>query len=337
MKLRYLFKYFFMPRRFNNKNRTLLLFAVLFFVPARGYSQRKSDFVVMEDSIVRLHRSIIAERDNQIRHQQNEKLLYILEETLGLNNSMSYPFDSIKTIAVVSSPDKKVRLFTWYLIDDKGNHEHFGFLQAYNETKKRYMVYPLIDKWQRLENPAGRMLSCDNWFGALYTKLIEVKGATGNYYTLLGWNGGTLFSQYKVIEVLTFNTDGRPIFGGQVFYDYSKNRRPARIVFEYNKKGYLHLSYEKQAFMQRSAKKNKKTNKYTMEKISANMIVFNRLIPMREGVSGSHMMVGEASLNDAFIEQEGKWFFKQDVIATTPEKPKPKREQTTRNHYKPEE
>jgi len=289
----------------------------------------------MEDSIVKLHRSVISERNSVTRYQQNEKLLYILEETLGLNNSISYPFDSIKTIAVLTSPDKKVRIFTWYLIDDKGVHEHYGFLQAYNETTKRYMVYPLIDKWQKVDRPSAKTLKCDNWFGALYTKLIEVKGSTGTYYTLLGWNGGNIFSQYKIIEVLYFNDRGAPVFGSPVFRDYGKNR-PLRIVFEYSPKGYMSLNYEKQSYMQRSAVKNKKTNQYVMTKITTDMIVFSRLIPMHEGMQNiPQSMVGEASLIDAFIERDGKWFFKQDVVAGNPNKPMPKREQKTRVLYKP--
>ena len=305
---------------------------MLFLFVVSGYAQRKSDFAIMEDSIVRLHQSVRSEKRSEVRYQQNEKLLYVLEETLGLNNSMSYPFDSVKTIAILTSPDKKVRLFTWYLVDDKGVHDHFGFLQAYSEREKRYKVYPLIDKWQRVETPSAKVLRCDNWFGALYTKLIEVKGANGTYYTLLGWNGGNIFTQYKIIEVLTFNDRDMPMFGSQVFRGYGKGK-PTRILFEYSKKGSMHLGYEKQAYTQRSATKNKKTNQYTIEKIKTNMIVFNRLIPMHEGLKEiPQIMVGEASINDAFIEQDGRWVFKADVIATNPapprsKKPPPQREE----------
>ena len=160
-----------------------------------------------------------------------------------------------------------------------------------------------------------------------------MKGSTGNYYTLLGWNGGNIFSQFKMIEILTFNARGVPAFGSPVFRNYGKSR-PVRIVFEYSKKGYMHLNYEKQAYMQRSATKNKNTP----EKITTNMIVFSRLIPMYDGTHIiPQMLVGETSLNDAFIEQEGKWFFKQDVLAGNPDKPLPPRERKTRIYYTPVE
>jgi len=197
------------------------------------------------------------------------------------------------------------------------------------------MVYPLIDKWQRVDNAEAKVLACNNWFGALYTKLIEVKGSTSTYYTLLGWNGGNIFSQYKVIEVLTFNERGVPVFGSPMFRNYGKGRL-VRIVFEYSKKGYMSLNYEKQSYLQRSATKNKKTNQYTTTKITTDMIVFSRLIPMREGLRDiPQSMVGETSLIDAFIEQGGKWFFKSDIVAGNPDKPLPKREQKTRVYYTP--
>ena len=315
---------------------SIFFIAIFFLCFASGYAQRKSSvFAAMEDSIVNLHRSVISERNSAIRYQQNEELLYILEETLGLNNSISHSFDSLKTIAVLTSPDKKVRIFTWYLIDDKGVHEHYGFLQTYDEATKRYKVYPLIDKWQKVDNPSAKMLRCDNWFGALYTKLIEVKGSTGTYYTLLGWNGGNLFSQYKVIDILTFNDKGVPVFGSPVFRNYGKNNYIVRVVFEYSKKGYMALNYEKQSYMQRSATKNKKTNQYNTTKITTDMIVFSRLIPMREGLNNPQSMVGEASLTDAFVEQDGKWFFKQDVMAGNPDRPLPPRVQKSKTLYTP--
>jgi len=320
------------------RNRVIL--GLLFFLGlASGYAQRKTVFATMEDSIVKLHHSIITEKNSAIRYQKNETLLYILEETLGLNNSMSYPFDSIKTIAVLTSSDKKVRIFTWYLIDDRGVHEHYGFVQAYNAIQKRYMVYPLIDKWQRVsgDKPTTKTLPCDNWFGALYTKLIEVKSTNGTYYTLLGWNGGNIFSQYKIIDVLALNSStGKPMFGSRVFFNYEKNNRPTRIVFQYAKTGFMHLNYEKQVYMQRSAAKNKKTRQYTMNKITTEMIVFSRLIPLREGLPPNpQFMVGEVSLIDAFIEQDGKWYFKSDVIAGNPDRPLPRRVQKTKVLYTP--
>ena len=95
-------------------------------------------FKAFEDTLVKLHKEILLEKNTIVKYQKNEGLLYLLEEVLGQRNSIQYPFDSLKTISVLTSPDKKVRLFTWYLIDDDGFYDHFGYIQAYNESKALY-------------------------------------------------------------------------------------------------------------------------------------------------------------------------------------------------------
>jgi len=319
------------------KHFVLFLFVCSVF--ANGNAQRKGTFAVLEDSIVQLHREILLENETRLRYQKNEQLLYLFEETLELKNSFSHPFDALKTISVLTSPDKKVRIFTWYLISDDGVHEHYGFIQSYNEEKKQYRLCELIDKWKRIEKPDSKPLSCDKWYGALYTEIIEVKAPNNKtYYTLLGWNGGDVFSQRKIIEILYVSNKGVPVFGAPIFKGYTKSS-PMRVIFEYAKRSPFLLHYNHQSYTEKTAKKDKKTNKYIVETLSADMIVFNRLIPMNEALGTiPQFMVGEASLNDAFIfvEKTGKWTFKADIIARNPDNTlPPPRERKSRIFYTP--
>ncbi|MDR0603418.1 MAG: hypothetical protein LBG80_03835 [Bacteroidales bacterium] len=314
----------------------LILFLFILCIFFKGYSQRKDTFIEREDSIVKLHKSIILETNTILRYQKNEQLLFLLEETLDLKNSMSYPFDSIKTISVLTSPDKKVRIFSWYLVSDEGVHEHYGYLQAYDEEKKQYKLYSLIDKWRQINNPEAQVLSVWNWFGAMYTEIIEMNGVNNKtYYTLLGWNGRNIFSQCKVIEILSLNNKGVPVFGAFVFKGYAK-KRTMRIVFEYAKRSPFLLHYEKQFYTQKTNKRDKKTNKYLMDTLSADMIIFNQLIPMDETLQDiPQFLVAEASLNDAFIEKDGKWLFLSGIIARNPDKPLLHRVYKTKKFYTP--
>ena len=295
----------------------------------------------MEDSIIRLHKEVITERNTILRYQKNDSLMYLLEEVLDFKNSINYPFDSLKTISVLTSPDKKVRIFTWYLVNDDRIYEHYGFIQTYNEDKQKYRVCTLIDKWKRIIRPESQMLACENWFGAVYSELIEVNAANNKtYYTLLGWNGGDIFSQRKVIEVLVINNKGVASFGAPIFKGYAKGKQ-IRIVFEYAKYSPFVLRYEKQSYTEKSTTKDKKTNKYLMETLSAKMIVFNQLIPMDESLQNiPQFMVGEASMNSAFIEKDGKWVFKANIIARNPpskQPPPPPRDNRPRIFYVPVE
>jgi len=282
-----------------------------------GHAQRKGVFAAMEDTIIQLHKEIILENETRLRYQKNESLLGLLEETIEMKNSISYPFDSLKTISVLTSKDKKVRIFTWYLVNDDGLHEHYGFVQVYSEEKKLYKVYSLIDNWKRINNPDGQVLTCHKWYGAVYTELIEIKGSNDKiYYTLLGWNGGDIFSQCKLIDILSVNNNGVPSFGASIFKGYPKSSRIMRIIFEHAKHSPFLLHYDKQLYTEKTTKKDKKTNKYIVDTLAADMIVFNRLIPMNESLGQiSQFMVGELSINDAFVEKNGKWVYKTDIIA----------------------
>jgi hypothetical protein len=320
--------------------KRFVLFLLLGGVLVCGYAQRKGVFASMEDSIIQLHREIILENNTILRNQKNEQLLYLLEETIELKNSISYSFDSLKTISVLTSPDKKVRLFTWYLVNDNGLHEHYGFVQTYNEEKKEYKVCTLIDRWKRIDKPDAKPLTCTNWYGAVYTELIEVKTLNGKiYYTLLGWNGGDVFSQSKVIEILFVNMKGVPAFGAPLFKGYTPKGSPLRIVFEYAKRTPFLLHYDKQLYTEKTTRKDKTTNKYIVDEISADMIVFNRLIPMDESLGQiPQFMVGEASINDGliFVEKIGKWVYKPDIIARNPDNTRPPpREVKQRIFYEP--
>ncbi len=297
------------------------------------WAQHKGDMAAMEEEVIALHKSMLTEPVSELRYQKNEKLLYLMEEMLGMKNSFNYKFDSLKTISVLTAPDKKVRVFTWYVMDDRSNCEYFGFIQSYNEQQKRYMLYPLTDKSKRIVNPATQQLTHNSWFGAIYSRLLETKTSSRTYYTLLGWNGGDIFSQYKVIDVLTINTKGAPVFGAPIFRNYSKTK-VYRIIFEYARNAKLHMDYSREYISKRSAKKDKHTHRYTYDTVPADMIIFNRLIPMDETLANvPQYYVPEASLNDGFVEQDGRWIFKPGVEGRNKFGPKVPDANTLRKDY----
>lgn len=315
------------------KNFFILFIGGLLFIQS-SYSQRKETFKAYEDSIINLHRQVLMEENAIAKYQKNESLLYLVEEALSQRNSINYPFDSLKTMSVLISPDKKVRLFTWYLVDDEGFHDHFGYIQAYNEVKKRYMLYPLTDKWKQIILPESKRLDHLSWYGAVYYQIIKTETYQKTYYTLLGWNGGSIFSQFKVIDVLSFNNRGYPVFGAFLFRSYGRSK-PMRIIFEYAKKSSLNLRYEKQGYTQKSKKIDRRTKRYRIDTLYTTMIIFDRLIPMDEKLPNvPQFRVGESSLNDGFLEKEGKWYFKEGVIGRNPDKPLPKYEYKPKDLYR---
>lgn len=283
-----------------------------------------------------------AQNDRE-KYAANEEFTLKLKKILLYENSFKYPFDSLESIARLVSPDKKFKIFNWVLPKEDGTYVYFGFIQSYNKAKKKYDLYLLEDHSLEIKKAETKTLEANNWYGALYYKIIYTKSSGRKYYTLLGWDGNTKLTSMKLIEVLTFKSNGKPIFGSSIFK--CNRKRIKRYFFEYAADASISLKYEEQAIDVKKRKKanqkhkikhSKKPNsnsfaalkkeKKKQEKIKkkkSKMIVFDHLIPMDPNLEGVYQFyIPEVFTYDAFIFENGKWRFYSDVDARNPETPK---------------
>lgn len=184
-----------------------------------------------------------APTDNQ-RYHANEAAVQLFAEALAEENSFRWQWDFGSRVSVLTSPDKKFRIITWPVVNDGGEYECFGFVQALNEKTDKYDVYVLNDKSEDIVNRQEAVLTADNWFGAVYQELITTSHEGKNYYTLLGWNGVDNLTQRKVIEPICFKSgNSQPQFGQNLF---RKERNLRRVVLEYTHNAMVNLRYEEQ-------------------------------------------------------------------------------------------
>ena len=300
--------------------RILIISALVLLSWTMAFSQKKPDFRVWEDSLVNLRDQVMAESDETTRLALNEDFMTLLEEVLQMPDAFKYTWDSVKNFSVLASPDNVFKIFTWYVVKNNYDIENFGFIHVYNDARKKHVLYPLYDKRH------------NRWYGAVYYKLIPVKDKNTTYYTLLGWNGNNLFTNQKLIEILHFNKEMTPIFGARVFKNYTE--KVARVIFEYSKNATLYLNYENQEYLVSTGKYNPKTRDYDYKRIRCDMIIFEELIPMDEAMKNvSAYMVPESSLNQGFIEEDGKWVFQKSVRGSNPDKVRPDFQHKNRNYY----
>ena len=184
-----------------------------------------------------------APSDNQ-RYHANESALQLLTEALAVDNSFRWQWDFGTRVSVLTSPDKKFRIFTWPVVNDAGEFECFGIVQALNEQTKDYNVVLLNDRSADIVNRQEEVLSPDRWFGTVYQELIVTHHENRTYYTLLGWCGVDKLTQRKIIEPITFKSGGStPQFGQNLFRKESNLRR---VVLEYTRDAMVTLRYEEQ-------------------------------------------------------------------------------------------
>lgn len=258
--------------------------------------------------------SIIKSPLDPLKYQANNAFIETLQMALNEKNSFKYPFDSLKNLSRLTADDNKFRIFNWAIAKNDGEFEYFAILQSFNQVKKRYEIIQLTDKSDEIPNPEDPYLDEKNWFGVIYYKIISQKVDNRTIYTLLGWDGNNRFSNKKVIEPLTIKSNGKPQFGMPIFRKAKEKKR--RIIFEYSKSTVMILRFDTQQYTYYEKKKKKKGSRPELKSVRTEMIVFDRLIPLDPSLTGNYQFyVPELNVVDAYVFQDGKWVFMEDIDA----------------------
>lgn len=290
-------------------------FILTLLVPFTCRALQGSTFSSYENTLKRIGVTILYGENDSVKYAASSQFTTLLLEALKLEGSYDYPFDSLKTIARLMPVDKKFRIFNWNLPKDDGTYEYFGIIQLNNATGNNYKIIRLEDKSYDISTPETGIFTCDNWYGALYYKIIEKKYRQKTHYMLLGWDGNDRYTRKKIIEVLTFDKEQHPVFGAHIFTG-SKYSQNTRIIFEYYAAAGMSLKYEKHGY-----RKVMKIGSHSFtRRAHSEMIVFDRLVPLDESYTGQTiLMVPSGSIIDAFIFRKGCWIFTGDVDARNPE------------------
>ena len=271
--------------------KTILINILAFFcISCSAQKGNNSLFAEYEDTLkVMAHRIMNAETEAEKR-TANTAFITNLTEVLQYEKSFKFPFDSLPTIARISSPDNTFRIFNWLLKKDNGNYEYFGIVHYHNKKRKRYEVIPLIDNSANIRNAEQEDLDAENWYGGLCYQIAYIKKAGRKYYTLLSWDGNDGYSTKKIIDVMYFFGKNKIKFGLPIFKQ-NKKESQKRVILEYDSKTSISVKYH--------SKEEK--------------IVFNHLVPPNKDLEGlEEYYIPEGTFN-AYQYKRGKWWLQQDV------------------------
>jgi hypothetical protein len=136
-----------------------------------------------------------------------------------------------------------LRIFSWGALKEEGKYIYNAILQRRMGDKKNPLsdIYVLNDVKQNVLKPEEEILHYPNWYGCLYSDIIETEEMGKTYYTLLGLDFNNNVSHKKYIDVLTFNPQGIPSFGAPLFVDETSIK--SRIIFEYSAKSVMQLKF----------------------------------------------------------------------------------------------
>jgi hypothetical protein len=251
-----------------------------------------------EDTLAILAFAVVNDSIEQERFASCKVLITSLVKALKTPNSFNYPFDRLKSISILYPPDSSFRIFTWQLFVNDSTYRYYGTIQM---NQRELKLFPLRDKSFEMElPPVVETLTADNWYGALYYNLRQFDTREGRKYLLLGFDAFEFFQKRKVIDVLSFDKKGTPVFGAEVF-TRDKNRpgpKEHRLIFEYSAEASVRVNWDEQY----------------------KMILFDHLIPFPSPFGRGITAVPDGSYDGLRLEK-GAWRFIEKVFNDSQEEP----------------
>jgi hypothetical protein len=189
--------------------------------------------------------------------------------------------DAPKRISQLFSKDKTVGIYTWSIPTERGMYKYYGIV------KSPKGIFILTDVNVNNEYMLDEKFTNGRWYGAVYYDIVEIDISGKKAYTLLGNDLKGILSNKKVIDVLSFDDDEKPVFGATVF----KEENSRRLVFEYNARSTMHMQYNAENAM----------------------IVYSILVPQNSMLEGDYRFYIPDISCDGLKYKDGKWMHLENV------------------------
>ncbi|QEC66693.1 hypothetical protein FRZ67_05030 [Panacibacter ginsenosidivorans] len=227
----------------------LILFFCSFTVNAQLTPVNKKLLLTMEDSLNLYSKKMVMAQDPSTRFYADSVFIKKFVQALKVPGSFEYAFDSVKTVSKLYAPDSLFRIYTWEIQKDESYFRQFGAIQMHT-TDGSLKLFPLFDQSDYASIPTDSVRTNRNWIGAIYYQVVMKEFNGKKYYTLIGLDDNDFTSTRKWIEVLYFDANGQPVFGGDFFTYRNEDNKPeqpvARFCLEFKKDAKARLNYDKQ-------------------------------------------------------------------------------------------
>lgn len=263
------------------------------FIYTNTYSQRFSkdeleQFKSLELIIKSNADSIIESQEAEQRFSNARQMIQNLVKTLKLKNSFYYPFDSVR-MSKIYAPDSAFRIYTWQVCKDSNNYRQYGAIQMKTDDGS-LKLFPLFDASDFTDKPTDSLRSIERWIGAVYYKIILKMHNNKKVYTLLGSDANNYQTNIKWMDILTFDKEGKPQFGGNYFVYKKDGVKPPQPCFrfniEYKRNGGVRLMYN--------------------EKFD--VVIFDHIVSETNDITVKGSMIPYGDY-EGFKWNNGKWYF----------------------------
>jgi hypothetical protein len=284
------------PHRFNPGLKCFFLFAAFGMLnPVGTMAQltgtQRDSLLSFEWHLKTLSDSMTSGSTERIRGGALAEFNPVFFDLLALPSTFDYPFDSLKKVSVMKSPDGRLKVYSWVFIDRTAEtYTYYGVVQAKKGKTQEIKRTGLIDKPGPVNELDTATLYPEEWCGAVYYDIFEKKVNGVQTYFLLGWRANDKLITRKIIDVITLNEWGDPLFGLPVFSD-EKGAVRTRRVFEFSSQAVMLLRYDRKR----------------------STIVFDHLSAPSPGLRGQFHTYGPDFTYDGYRFKKGKWLYQSNL------------------------
>ena len=270
--------------------------SLVLFISLQWLSFAQSELQQKEQALNERLLSLRSAKTDEEMDRINAVFKKEMEAFLKSEGAFEHPFTLLKTIAVLDSEDELVRIINWNIEYTDYSYSYAGFVLKKEEGKEKVTVTELIDKLDPYTPKPEGIVDAKNWYGALYYKIIPFGHHGKTEYLLIGWDGGTTGSNFKLMDVLTF-AGNIPKFGSPVF---KANRTTLkRVVYEYSNLSNMSMRFD----------------------MKNGRVVFDHLSPESPVLEGVYSYYIPDMTYDAYrYDYDAEiWVLQEDVIMTNPD------------------
>lgn len=219
----------------------------------------------------------------------NQALKTFLKKELNKAEAQTHPFSNIQSLSVLTPKDSSFKIFNWNIPYDNGTFDYeCGILKRQTKADTAFQLLKAAPKDSISEHYVSQ---ANQWIPGLIYDLVEHQTRFETYYTLLVWDGNTILTNKKSIDVLWFDANQNARFGAPIFI--SNQERKCRKVFEYGNDNKMRLYFD--SLNQR--------------------IVYDHLSPAQPNLEGIYEYYGADLSYDAYQWSGNFWRYHADVDA----------------------
>src|SRR6201991_4310603 len=153
--------------------RPLFLLVIALLVCGQTFGQasesaRIKQLNIYQDSLASLGKKMVNDENDLERKNANYQFIKTLVSALKVPNSFLFPFDSVKSISIINSPDNRFRIMSWHVVNQDGSYRFYGTIQL--NTGGPLKMFPLEDYSPLLKTPEDSVTDNHKWYGAQYYK-----------------------------------------------------------------------------------------------------------------------------------------------------------------------